>query len=331
MLSGICQLKDGENFQFSPENLKGEKGKAGTAASNLGPGRKGQPCITIEPGKSLTLVDTKRTGIIQHIWFTDAADLKGREECEKVRLQVFYGGDKTPAIDVPFRYFFGDFSNLTDERYNIYSLPVVLDNRGHNVYLPMPFAVGLKMVVVNGRTEPFKNLFYQVDGIWLDALPENTALLRAQFRESWPNRQTEDHLLLEASGRGHYIGGFTYIQGWGRYWHGEGEVKMFIDGDESLPTICGTGTEDYYGSAWCYKDPWNSPFLGLPRWKQDAQQAVAYRWHLPDAVNFQKQIRVTIQNIGWMRGLAETQNDTLSVQYAYTEPAQSRSARKAPL
>jgi hypothetical protein len=95
---------------------------------------------------------------------------------------------------------------------------------------------------------------------------------------------------------------------------------MFLDGDKDLPTICGTGTEDYYGSAWCYKDPFNSPFLGLPWWKGQLQQAVAYRWHLPDPVNFQKQIRVTIQNIGWQRGLAETHNDTLSVQMAYLKP-----------
>jgi hypothetical protein len=317
MLSSICQLKDGENFQFSPENLKGEKGRAGTAASNLGPGRKGQPCLTIEPGASLVLVDTSRTGIVQHMWFTDMNDLKGREECEKVRLQVFYGKGKKPAIDMPLRYFFGDFSNLTEERYNVYSMPVALDNRGHNLFLPIPFEGGIRMVVTNGRSEPFKNLFYQVDGVWLDNLPEGTALLQAQFRESWPNKETEDHVLFETAGRGHFVGGFTYIQGWGRYWHGEGEVKMFVDGDKKLPTICGTGTEDYYGSAWCYKDPWNSPFLGLPSWKHQAQQAVAYRWHLPDAVNFHKDIKVTLQNIGWQRGLAETHNDTLSVQFAY--------------
>jgi hypothetical protein len=319
MFTSVCLLKDGENFQFSPENPEAQKGRAGQAASNLGPGRKGRPCVTIEPGESLTLVETDRTGIIQHGWFTDMNDLKGREECEKVRLQLFYGKAKKPAIDVPFRYFFGDFSNLTDERYNIYSLPVVLDNRGHNLYLPIPFEKGLKMVVVNGRAEPFKSLFYQIDGVWLEKLPKETALLAAQFRESWPNKETEDHVLFAASGRGHYIGGFTYIQGWGRYWHGEGEVKMYIDGDKDLPTICGTGTEDYYGSAWCYNTPWNSPFLGLPSWKKDAQQAVAYRWHLPDAVNFRKQIKVTIQNIGWQRGLAETHNDTLSVQFAYMQ------------
>lgn len=321
MLNEIYQLKPGENFQFSPENVKGEKGRGGTAASNLGPGRKGRPCVTIEPGQTLTLVETDRTGILQHIWFTDAAEMpKGRDECEKVRLQVFYSGAKSPAIDVPLRYFFGDFSNLTEDRYNIYSLPVTLDNRGHNLYLPIPFTGGIRVVVVNGRTEPFTNLFYQVDGVWLDQLPEGTALLAAQFHASWPNKETEDHLLFEAAGRGHYIGGFTYIQGWGRYWHGEGEVKMFLDGDKDLPTICGTGTEDYYGSAWCYKDPFNSPFLGLPWWKGQLQQAVAYRWHLPDPVNFQKQIRVTIQNIGWQRGLAETHNDTLSVQMAYLKP-----------
>jgi hypothetical protein len=330
MLNGIYQLKDGENFQFSPENVKAEKGRGATAPSNLGPGRKGQPCLTIQPGKSLILVDTARTGIIQHVWFTDAADLsKGRDECEKVRLQVFYAGAKTPAIDVPLRYLFGDFSNLTEERYNIYSLPVALDNRGHNLYLPIPFAGGIKMVVVNGRGEPFKNLFYQVDGIWLDELPEGTALLAARFRDSWPNKETEDHVLFDAAGRGHYIGGFTYIQGWGRFWHGEGEVKMFVDGDKDLPTICGTGTEDYYGSAWCYNTAFNSPFLGLPFWKQQAQQAVAYRWHLPDPVNFHKQIKVTIQNIGWQRGLAETHNDTLSMQFAYLQAAEVKPARKA--
>jgi len=320
MLTNAYVLRDGENFQFSPENPKGAKGQAGTAASNLGPGRKGRPCVTIEPGGSLSLVETDRTGIIQHIWFTDAAELpKGREECEQIRLQVFYGGSRKPAIDVPLRYFLGDFSNLTEERYNIYSLPLVLDNRGHNLYLPMPFEKGLKMVVLNGRNEPLKNLFYQVDGVWMDKLPGGTALLQAQFRQSWPNKETEDHLLFEAAGRGHFIGGFTYIQGWGRYWHGEGEVKMFVDGDKDLPTICGTGTEDYYGSAWCYKDAWNSPFLGLPSWRQQAQQAVAYRWHLPDPVNFRREIRVTIQNIGWQRGLAETHNDTLSVQFAYVQ------------
>jgi len=321
MLEEIFRLRPGENFMFSPENPTAAKGAGGTAASSLGPGRKGRPCVTVEPGADLVLAETDRTGIITHIWLTDANTLRGRADCEKVLLRIFYAGSDEPAVEVPMRYFFGDFSNLTESNYGIYSLPAVLDNRGRNFYLPIPFQKGIKIILHNGTEQPFSNVFYQIDGVWLDSLPDDAAFLHAQFNASWPNELGRDHILLEATGRGHFVGGYTYICGWGNYWHGEGEVKMYIDGDSDLPTICGTGTEDYYGSAWCYGTPFNSPFLGLAWWKNQIQQAVAYRWHLQDAVNFRKSIKVTLQCIGYRRGvgLVETRNDVLSVQFCYLQ------------
>jgi hypothetical protein len=146
----------------------------------------------------------------------------------------------------------------------------------------------------------------------LTEVPDDCAYLHAQWRRSNPLPYAEVHTLLDGvRGKGHYVG--TYIA-WGvnnNGWWGEGEIKFYLDGDQAFPTICGTGTEDYFGGAWNFEHPkgeygiYSTPFLGLPQViKPDGlyksqQRFGMYRWHIKDPIRFEDDLRVTIQALSW--------------------------------
>ena len=157
-------------------------------------------------------------------------------------------------------------------------------------------------------------VYFQID-YELTGVDDGAGYLHVQWRRSNPLPRGEVHTILDGvTGRGHYAG--TYLA-WGSNssgWWGEGEVKFYLDGDEDLPTICGTGTEDYFGGAWNFDVPglgyvaYSTPFLGLPQivrpdgLYRSQQRFGMYRWHLPDPIRFAKDIKVTIQALGWRAG-----------------------------
>ena len=310
-LSSLPLLVKGRSRSINQENYTGEKGKGGMASSDLGPGRKGSPCIRkVEPGSTITLGEIQGPGVIQHIWITVT--------------------DRTSERN----------------RYVTRDLPIAVNpQRGFNCYFPMPFRKSAKITIENQNDEIVPGFFYQIDYCEYDELPENTAYFHAQWRRQRLTEKAKDYVILDnVHGSGKYVGTYLALTTLERYWYGEGEVKIYLDGDEEYPTICGTGTEDYFGGAWSFahqedgrtvEQTFCTPFLGYPYYSNRdtaihnnyhnddmMPQRSFYRWHIMDPILFEKDIKVTIQQIGvYHGGLFERQDDVASVAYWYqTEP-----------
>ena len=191
----------------------------------------------------------------------------------------------------------------------------------------MPFRKHARITVQCEHREPIPGFFYQITYA-LDHLPENVAYFHAQWRRSMTTRQHPEHTILDqVSGHGHYVGTFLAWTQLSNGWWGEGEVKFYIDGDTEHPTICGTGTEDYFGGAWAFGgETYCTPFLGYPLYRKqpgEVPRHVLYRWHVLDPVRFKQNLRVTIQALGWWPDgkFQPLTDDISSVAYWYqTEP-----------
>ncbi len=334
-LGNLSRLSRAETRSISAENFTGEKGQAGMAtegtgracAEDLGVGWKVSPSVMIASGTTFTMGEIQGPGVIQHLWLTCFP-----EGWRHMILRFYWDGEETPSVEVPV----GDFfcSGWT-ERCNVSSLPIAVNPAGGmNSYWEMPFRKSAKVTMENiGDKDTV--LYYQIDYTLTD-VPDDTAYLHAQFRRNNPLPYGEVHTILDdIEGWGHYVG--TYMA-WGVNnggWWGEGEIKFFMDGDEQFPTICGTGTEDYFGGAWNFEHPqgeygvFSTPYLGMPQViKPDGlyrsqQRFGMYRWHIMDPIRFQKDLRVTIQALGWRknRRYLPLQDDIASVGYWYqTEP-----------
>jgi hypothetical protein len=341
-MSHLCRLSDAETRSISAENPHGTKGggaQAGPgddpscapAACELGMGWKVRPCLCdIKPGATVTLADIAGPGAVQHIWCTVRPELLGM-----LTIRVTYDDQAHPSIQAPLGDF---FANGIDGLARIQSVPVAVNPRGGmNCYWPMPFRGRLRIEVANDGREPVPELFYQITYALQD-LPDDTACLHASWRRTVTVPQRPEHTILDGvEGRGQYAGTYIVWRQRSEGWWGEGEVKLFIDDDPADgPTICGTGTEDYFGGAWGFygDDPadtrpqtYSGPFLGFPQTCSDPPanppSAVAthglYRWHIPDPVRFRRNLRVTIQALGWQPNgpYRPLSDDIASVAYWY--------------
>lgn len=347
-LSGLPLLKKGKSRSINWENRTGEKGKGGMAASDLGPSRKGSPCIPgLEPGETVTLAEIDGPGVIQHIWITvtDRTSDRNRYILRDLVLRMYWDGEESPSVESPLGDFFCCGFGVS---YPVNSMPIAVNpTRGFNSYFPMPFRKKAKITIENQCDETVNAFFYQVDYCLLDELPEDTGYFHASWRRARLTEKGKDYVILDGvKGRGQYVGTYMALTTLERYWYGEGEVKFYIDGDEEYPTICGTGTEDYFGGAWSFATQENgrtventycTPFLGYPYYSHhdtflhndyhnDDQmpQRSFYRWHIMDPVLFEEDLKVTVQQIGvYHGGLFERQDDMASVAYWYqAEPHQ---------
>ncbi len=306
------RLSKAQTRSISAENPDGRKGGGGmategvgaVAARELGRGWKISPCINIAGQDTAVLADISGPGAIQHIWMT-----MDPQHWRKLVLQIQWDDEAAPSVEVPVGDF---FCNGWGVRCNIASLPMAVNPAGgFNSYWEMPFRRRARISLKNLSTGIAFGIFYQIDFCLTD-VPEDLAYLHAQWRRSNPVRPKEVHTLLDGvKGRGHYVG--TYLA-WGvnnSDWWGEGEIKFYLDGDVKWPTICGTGTEDYFGGAWNFEHPkgqyglFSTPFLGLPQVIQpdglyhSQQRFGMYRWHILDPIRFQQDLRVTIQDLGY--------------------------------
>jgi hypothetical protein len=324
-----AELRDEQTRSITAENPDGAPGAGGQASSNLGEGRKGRPCITIDAGKTVTIADIDGPGKIRHIWITvpDATD-GGNHVLRDLVLRAYWDGENDPSIEVPLGDF---FCNGHATRCNINSEPVVVaPDGGFNCYLPMPFEEA-RITIESQHPAEITSFFYQIDfaeGVDI----HNDGRLHAHWRRSNPTTKGNDHVILDGvQGRGHYIGTYLAWTALSDGWWGEGEVKFYLDGDGEYPTICGTGTEDYVGGAWCFKpndepETYSTPYLGYPLHDSGTEGAGhpprhgLYRWHTPDPIRFEEEIRATIQTIGLGRtGYRERSDDVSSVAYWYQE------------
>jgi len=301
-LVSLPLLSEAETRSISAENPTGEKGggaraipDARNAAARLGPGWKVRPCIRLEAGATTALAEVEGPGVIQHIWITSRP-----EAYRDVVLRAYWDDEPTPSIEVPLGDFFCIGHGL---RYNVSSLPVAVNpSGGFNSYWPMPFRRRARVTVENQRPEPIDDFFYQIT-YSLTEIPDRVAALHAQWRRSLTRRERPEHFILDGvRGQGHYVGTFLAWTQLSNGWWGEGEIKVYLDGDGEHPTICGTGTEDYVGGAWGFGgETFSTLFLGYPLRRVEAGKVprhALYRWHLLDPIRFKRDIKVTVQALG---------------------------------
>ena len=335
-------LKKRKSRSINWENRNGEKGKGGMASSVLGASRKGSPCISgISSGETVTLAEIEGPGVIQHIWITvtDRTSERNRYILRDLVLRMYWDDEENPSVESPLGDFFCCGFGVS---YPVNSMPIVVNpTRGFNSYFPMPFYKKAKITIENQCDEEVPAFFYQVDYCLTDDLPENMGYFHAQWRRQRLTDKGQDYVILDqVKGRGQYVGTYMALTTLERYWYGEGELKFYLDGDQEYPTICGTGTEDYFGGAWSFATQQNgrtventycTPFLGYPYYSHhdsfihndyhnDDQmpQRSFYRWHIMDPVFFENEIKVTIQQIGvYHGGFFESQDDVATVAYCY--------------
>ena len=341
-LSNIYRLSDAKSRSISPENFNGEKGKGGmaekgtgeSAARELGKGWKLSPSVQIKAHTTFTIAEINGPGSIQHIWMTPTGVWRNSI------IRFYWDDEKTPSVEAPV----GDFFGMGWNQYAPLRSLAVCVNPGSafNCYWPMPFRKKCRITMENIDNEPMM-LYYQVDYI-LTEVPADAAYFHAQFRRVNPLPAKSVVVLLDGvQGRGQYVG--TYLA-WGVHnngWWGEGEIKFFMDDDGEYPTICGTGTEDYFCGSYDFDThkkntagveesnytEFNSPYSGLAQVIRGdghynvSQRFGLYRWHITDPIRFEKNLRVTIQALGWRSGgrYLPLEDDIASTVFWYqTEP-----------
>ena len=329
----MSRLSDALTRSISAENPNGEKGKGGmstdglsaSCARDLGMGWKVSPFIALPSQSTATIAQIEGPGVITHIWIT-CDPIYWRE----IILRFYWDDEKSPSVEVPLGDF---FCNGWCERSIVNSIPIaVMSAGGMNSYWSMPFRKSAKVTVENIGDSDIPQFFYQID-YSLSEIPSDCAYFHAQWRRTNPLPYKEVYTILDGvKGKGHYVGTYVAWQSNSNGWWGEGELKFFMDGDEEFPTICGTGTEDYFGGAWAFEGadrksylPYTSAFLGfhqvleLDSFVSSQRRFGMYRWHLPDPIRFQEDLKVTMQALGWRKGgrYLPLQDDIASVAYWY--------------
>jgi Protein of unknown function (DUF2961) len=331
-LGNLSRLSNALTRSISPENFNGEKGQGGLAtegtgsgpARDLEPGWKISPSIVIAPGEARLLADIDGSGAIQQIWMTPT----GRWRFSILR--IYWDGSDIPAVECPVGDFFacgwGEFAQIT-------SLPVCVNpGSAFNCYWEMPFRKSCRITLTNIADDPMV-LYYQIN-YTLTEVPEEAAYFHAQFRRVNSLPYKEVYTLLDGVvGKGHYVGTYLAWQTHNNGWWGEGEIKFYLDGDK-FPTICGTGTEDYFCGSYNFDasprhdqgyTPFTTPYSGLPQvirpdgaYRSQTRFGL-YRWHIMDPIRFDRDLKVTIQALGWMVGgrYLPLRDDIASVAFWY--------------
>ena len=302
--NSISTLSNAKSRSISAENPNGEKGGAARAvpdksgpASELGRGWKVRPCIHLKANSLNVLAEIKGPGVIRHIWLTTF--VSAYRGCI---LRFYWDGEEEPSVEVPL----GDFFACGHARhYDVDSLPIIAVNpqAGFNCYWPMPFKKSCTITVENQTAETIPQLFYQID-YTLGEVPENEGYFHAQWRRSRSDPANPIHTILDGvRGQGHYVGTFLAWAQMSQGWWGEGETKFYIDGDDTYPTICATGVEDYAGGAWAFQGKtFSKAYAGYAlNWidEDSVPKHTLYRWHIPDPIRFKTDLRVTIQTLGF--------------------------------
>lgn len=341
-MHNLFRLSDAKSRSISPENFTGEKGKGGmategtgsNASRDLGQGWKVSPSVRIKSKTTFTVAEIDGPGSIQHIWMTPTGNWRHSI------IRFYWDGETEPSVEVPV----GDFFGMGWGKYSPLNSLAVSVNPGSafNCYWPMPFRKKCKITMEN-LDDKDMILYYQVDYLLTD-VPADAAYFHAQFRRVHNLPYKQDYVLIDnIKGKGHYVGTYIAWEVHENGWWGEGEIKFFMDGDKQFPTIIGTGTEDYFCGSYDWDTKrkvaegvevidyteYTGPYTGLHQViKGDGHYKVMqrfgmYRWHINDPIRFDKDLKVTIQALGWRSDgrYLPLQDDIASVVYWYqTEP-----------
>ena len=286
---GLAKISKLESRSISAENPKGAKGKGGMSASNLGVGRKGHAHLPLNAGDSHTIAEIEGPGCIRHIWLATSLNPK---IIRGTVIRIFWDDLPFPSVECPI----GDFFGVAHGRMAPYAsiLTAEVEGRGFNTWIPMPFNKA-RIEVIN-ESDADSMLTFQVDYTLGDE-PDNTGRLCCTFRRENPTTIGKDFAILEkVKGEGSFLGCVVGVRTLSLEWWGEGEIKIYMDGDEEFPTICGTGAEDYYLTAYDGVGPHGTLYQGSPLRFQDFISF--YRWHVLDPIYFHQDIRITMQQIG---------------------------------
>ena len=278
------------------ENITAEKGKA--AMENNG--AKGHPSDGLNPGETKTLLHVKGQGIINRMWVTIID--RSPEMLRSLRLEMYWDDEKKPAVSVPFGDFFGIGLGKTAKYNNaFFGNP---EGRSFICYIPMPFRKAARIQVTNESGKRLSHLFFDINFQRIDKWNEDYL-----YFHSWWSRDTattlgkDFELLPKVNGRGRFLGVNVGVKAnpiYEQYWWGEGEVKMYLDGDGKFPTLAGTGAEDYIGTGWGQGE-FQNDFSGCLFANTDSTGWAFYRYHVPDPIFFKADIRVTLQQMGGNR------------------------------
>ena len=330
-LGNLYQVSNAKSRSVSPENFTGEKGKAGMAtegtgkncARELGQGWKVSPSVRIKAGATFTLANIKGPGSIEQIWMTPTGNWR------KSFLRFYWDGESDPSVECPVGHFFacgwGKYCQIN-------SLAVCVNpGSAFNCYWPMPFRKQARITLENTDSKDM-TLYYQVNYTLAD-VPKDAGYFHAQFRSESPLKQKGLYTILDGvQGQGQYVGTYLAWEVHNPGWWGEGEIKFYLDGDKEFPTICGTGTEDYFCGSYNFENhetrryqTFSTPYTGLAqvlppdKIYEVGQRFGLYRWHIPDPVRFDKNLKVTIQALGWQSGgrYLPLEDDISSVAYWY--------------
>lgn len=328
--------------QITPENPTGAPGagcqwdpdpddpflRHSGPATDLGRGWKVRPFISVGAGETATLADIEGPGSIAQMWITS-----NLPHFRSLVLRIYWDGEETPSVESPL----GDLFAMGHDSapHIVTSLPVTVGpSRALNCYWPMPFRRHARVTLENSGPVDADVVAYAIV-YHLQPVADDAAYFHAQWRRSMTQRDHPEHVIVDGiAGRGVYVGTYLAWSALSHGWWGEGEVKFYLDGDQEFPTLASTGTEDYFGGAWCFyrspghdrrEEPFNSPFLGLPLAKIDSGDGPRlfslYRWHVLDPIGFRADLRVTVQALGWFphRKYEPLTDDIASVAYWYQD------------
>jgi len=312
-LGGLPLLGNMRTRSISPENPTGEKGKGGMAvpdpekfpfspaASDLGQKWKVNPFNKVKSGETLTIMDVDGPGVIQHIWLV-ADPAKGRSHI----IRFYWDHEETPSIECPVT----DFFAVGHNKFAPVNSLAVVNNKASalNCYWPMPFHRHARITFTNEDQDELGLLTYQITYAET-SVPENAGTFHAQWRRAVTDRSNPDYVIVDGlKGKGKYAGTFLAYTQLSDGWFGEGEIKFYMDGDGEFPTLCGTGTEDYFGASFGFPELYSTAYVGNVLEVSGAQGAEKYagpakwslyRWHIMDPICFDEDLRVTIQALGW--------------------------------
>ena len=307
-LGSVPLLSRGRTRSISAENPTGAKGKGGRAvpnpaeakpaasaraADNLGQGWKVRPFIRVNAGETATLMDVAGSGVIQHIWLVEGLN-------RGLVIRFDWDDEETPSVEAPAPDFFavghGRFAPVN-------SLAVVVNPaNAMNCFWPMPFRTHARITLSNETAQDVELVAYQISYVETE-VPSTAGTFHAQYRRALTAERNPYVILDGVKGRGRYVGTFLAWTQMDKGWFGEGEIKFYLDGDDPFPTICGTGTEDYFLGSYGFSRPYTTAYSGtvLPA-SENAEPPnfwSLYRWHIQDPINFEQDLRVTIQALGW--------------------------------